>query len=155
VVVDGGAVAVVDEVAAASAEAGVGVSAGARGGDEVGLPNGVTASGTSSFPLSPISLTILSNRCSNAASSSCSASHIWYHKRVPMIKPTTSRIITCQRHDGIVTNAQPAVETYAILEACIPSASSAGSCLALADGRSWPPNDTAKTSHRHTPPTRT
>ena len=67
------------------------------------MPNGVTASGTSSFPLSPISLTILSNRCSNAASSSCSASHIAYHIRVPMIRPTTSRTITCQQHDGIVT----------------------------------------------------
>ncbi len=96
--VDAGAVAAVSDTGlAAAAGTGAGAGAGAGDGDGdgdgdgvrlgattagagagVGSRNGVSASGTNNFPLSPISRTTLSNRCSNAALSSCSASHIAY-----------------------------------------------------------------------------
>ncbi len=53
-----------------------GIEAGVGAGD--GLLIGVTASGRIGFPLSPISRTTPSNRLSNPASSSYSASHIAY-----------------------------------------------------------------------------
>ena len=82
---------------AAGADAGASVGAGASAGVGAGLGagmatggNGVTASGRTSLPRSPISRTTLSSRRSKALSSSFSASHIAYHSLVPMINPTAS-----------------------------------------------------------------
>ena len=58
-------------------------------------------------------------------------------------------MIPGQKHADSIEkpNARLGVETYAIPSADSLSASSAGSCPAPADVRSWPPIDTAVAAH--------